>query len=252
MGAPETSETERLPSAAIDPLDHPLWFTLTGLLSHYGSGHGQVRRFLPDVSTLAALGPGAGPEAWVDLHGLLAPGEYVALFFLDPAPSFPIDSALRVVYEGDYDQMVCTEVGPPAIPPRGKPALVPLSQADSTEMMALVELTEPGPFAERTHEVGRYVGIRTGDGQLVAMAGERSRLTGHIEISAVCTHPAHRGRGYADLLVRELCSGALAGGSAPFLHVRSDNHTARRAYERIGFTTRRKMKVIAVQRPRDK
>jgi ribosomal protein S18 acetylase RimI-like enzyme len=230
-------------------LDHPLWLTLNGPRSDFGTVRGNAARFLPDVSTLAALAPYAQSNAWDDLHDLLTAGEYVALFFFDPAPPIPAATPFRVVYEGDYDQMLCTALTPPATP-LSTPPLVSLGRADAAEMLALVELTEPGPFAMRTHEIGRYLGIRADSGQLVAMAGERARMTGWVEISAVCTHPDHRGRGYAERLVRELTADVLARRNGLFLHVRSDNHVARRAYERIGFRIRRSFKVIAVQRPR--
>ena len=87
-------------------LDHPLWLTLTGPMATFATVRGNAARFVPDVSTLAALAPQAGSEAWADLHDSLDPGEYVALFFFDEPPPFPAEPPLRVVYEGDYDQMV--------------------------------------------------------------------------------------------------------------------------------------------------
>ena len=72
--------------------------------------------------------------------------------------------------------------------------------ANVAAMLALVELTQPGPFAPRTIELGRYLGVHD-NGQLVAMAGERCRLPGYREVSAVCTHPDARGRGLADRLL---------------------------------------------------
>ena len=47
-------------------------------------------------------------------------------------------------------------------------------------MLALVAATAPGPFGRRTPLLGRYLGIRDG-GRLVAMAGERLRVPGHVE-----------------------------------------------------------------------
>ncbi len=72
---------------------------------------------------------------------------------------------------------------------------------DVPEMVALAELTKPGPFGTRTRELGEYLGIRKTK-RLVAMAGERLHLPGYTEVSAVCTHPDFQGRGYA----RELMS----------------------------------------------
>ncbi len=70
-------------------------------------------------------------------------------------------------------------------------------------MMALTALTKPGPFGKRTHELGTYLGIRR-DGKLVAMAGERLKIPGYTEVSAVCTHPEHTGHGYARILMAEV------------------------------------------------
>ena len=227
-------------------LDHPLWYALVGAQSPFAQGPGGARRFKPEVSNLAALAPGAAPDAWGELTDTLAPGEHVALFFFDEAPPLPADCPLRVVYEGDYEQMVCTALGSAT---NSATAFVELGSADVDQMLALVALTQPGPFCRRTPELGRYLGVRH-RGELVAMAGQRAQLPGFREVSAVCTHPDHRGRGLADMLVRALVSASLAQGDAAFLHVRLDNDTARRAYERIGFVTRRAMRVMAVQRRR--
>ena len=67
-------------------------------------------------------------------------------------------------------------------------------------MLALVELTHPGPFRRRTVELGNFVGIRR-DGRLLAMAGERMWIGDFREVSAVCTHPDAQGRGLARTLM---------------------------------------------------
>jgi predicted GNAT family acetyltransferase len=76
-----------------------------------------------------------------------------------------------------------------------------LEQADVMQMRELVKLTQPGPFANRIHEFGTYIGIKSG-ARLIAMAGERMKVSGGFdEVSAVCTHPEFQGRGYARALV---------------------------------------------------
>ena len=70
--------------------------------------------------------------------------------------------------------------------------VIELTESDVPEMMALAEPTKPGPFGRRTRELGTYIGIRR-SGTLVAMAGERLRLPGFTEVSAVCTHLRSRG-----------------------------------------------------------
>ena len=225
------------------PLDHVLWHSLTGPHSGYAVGTGSARRYHPDFSILAALAPESGPDGWIDLRGDCAAGEVVAVFFFDGVASIPERSGWRVVFEGTFEQMVCTEVSA-ASPPTA--LLEVLTSADVDDMLALVDLTHPGPFAPRTIELGRYLGVRA-KGSLIAMAGERAHLSGFREVSAVCTHPEHRGRGLADELVREVVAGCTARGETGFLHVATDNPVARRAYERIGFVTRRVANVVAVQ-----
>jgi predicted GNAT family acetyltransferase len=117
------------------------------------------------------------------------------------------------------------------------PEIIELGEADVPEMMALTQLTKPGPFAQRTHELGTYLGIRK-NGALVAMAGERLRVPGHTEVSAVCTHPDHLGRGYAAVLMSAVMQKIRERGERAFLHVRADNDRAIGLYRRLGFRDR--------------
>jgi predicted GNAT family acetyltransferase len=107
--------------------------------------------------------------------------------------------------------------------------------ADAEEIVALKAIAFPGFFGVRTPEMGRYRGIRV-NGELVAMAGERLALPGYREVSAVCTHPAHLGHGYAQRLTREATAAILGDGEIPFLHVAGGNGAAIHIYEQLGFT----------------
>jgi predicted GNAT family acetyltransferase len=95
--------------------------------------------------------------------------------------------------------------------------------------------------------MGRYVGIYDG-GRLVAMAGERLRIDGYQEISAVCTHPDFLGRGYAHRLIAEVSNAARARGFTPFLHLYRDNVRAMSLYERLGFVIRTELPFCRVTR----
>jgi predicted GNAT family acetyltransferase len=68
-------------------------------------------------------------------------------------------------------------------------------------------------------------------------AGKRLQSTSFAEISAVCTHPEYRGRGYSRDLTTFLASQILAAGKIPFLHVKSENG-AKVVYQKIGFRLR--------------
>jgi predicted GNAT family acetyltransferase len=132
------------------------------------------------------------------------------------------------------------EHGPPPF------EIVPLTEDDAPEMLALATLTRPGPFARRTHQLGDFVGVKA-DGRLIAMAGERLRMPGMTEVSGVCTHPEHRGRGYAAGLMRHVAGKILARGEVPFLHAYASNTGAIGLYETLGYRVRREVLVTVLE-----
>jgi predicted GNAT family acetyltransferase len=107
-------------------------------------------------------------------------------------------------------------------------------------------LTEPGPFRDRTIELGPFFGIFEA-GRLVAMAGQRMHLPHHVEVSAVCTHPDARGRGYARLLIATVMDEIRQRGKIPFLHSYAHNYPAIRVYESLGFTERRTFELAVIK-----
>ena len=131
-----------------------------------------------------------------------------------------------------------TPVGPGIAPLDG--VIEELGEADAPAMLALATLTRPGPFRSRTRELGPFVGIKQ-DGELVAMAGRRLRVDGFTELSGVCTHPDHRGKGYAAALSRVVVGEILASGEAAFLHAFADHEATIAFYRGLGFETRARM-----------
>jgi ribosomal protein S18 acetylase RimI-like enzyme len=126
--------------------------------------------------------------------------------------------------------------------------IVELGASDAEDMVALVELTRPGPFEIRTHLLGTYLGVRR-DGRLIAMAGQRFRFPGAVEISAVCTHPDARRGGLGAALTSAAAHRIREEGATPFLHVVSGNDNAARVYEALGFRRRRHFEVTVVRTP---
>jgi len=216
-----------------------VWHALTTHHAGFADVAGTARRYRPDVSVFGAV-EHFDDDAWDDLAALAAPGRPAVLFRPDLPEPPPGWTRLG---GGVGHQMVLRELAAVDVPDARS-----LGPADAPEMMALVELTRPGPFAMGTVELGGYLGVFD-DGQLVAMAGERLHLPGFCEISAVCTRPDHRGRGLAAGLTALVARAIEARGERPFLHHASENHPARRVYESLGFEFRRTVGFAAFGAP---
>ncbi|GIF27376.1 hypothetical protein Aut01nite_03620 [Actinoplanes utahensis] len=205
-------------------MNNPVWAALTGPQACFAEAAGNAARYLPEIAPFAALSDPADPEAWRDLATIT---DYAVL----TGPS--------LTPHAGWEQVEVT----PGVQMAGQsmsgvedPEAVVLTEKDVPEMLDLVERAQPGPFLKRTVDLGRYLGIRDADGRLIAMAGERFRLPGWTEVSAVCTDPAWRGKGLGARLTLAVAHGILARGELPFLHALHDNANAIRLYGRLGFT----------------
>jgi ribosomal protein S18 acetylase RimI-like enzyme len=220
-------------------LDNPVWSALSGPQAGFGEFTGAAARFRPDVAPFAALADPDDPQSWADLAKLIGPD---GLALLAGVAADAVPDGWQVTGRTPGVQLVATS----ELRAEPDPAEVPLGPADAAEMLALVELAKPGPFRERTVELGGYLGIRDG-GRLVAMAGERFRPTGYAEISAVCTDPAYRGRGLAGRLVRAVAAGIVARGDTPCIQAAEANVGAIRLYQKLGFAYRRSIAFMATR-----
>jgi ribosomal protein S18 acetylase RimI-like enzyme len=215
------------------PLENVIWQALTTRQAHFAESCDSARRFVQEVTSLCAFDQ-PNHEGYASLARLAGSGGTAAVFLDQP---YEPRDGWDYIAGAPLLQMVC-ENGH-AAPNSSAPEMVELGTSDSPEMLELTALTKPGPFGSRTHELGYYLGIRDA-GKLVAMAGERLKVPGYTEISAVCTHPDHLGKGYAAALMTEIMRSIRARGEKPFLHVRGDNSRAIAIYERLGFHTRSK------------
>jgi len=221
-------------------LDNPVWSCLTSRYAHLALGDARALRFQSDYSPLAAVRD-ARPEHVAALLAPVAAGEELSITAVevgDVPARWEIVGRLRLV------QMIRRERAP--LPASGD-AVTDLSSGDVDDMLALVELTHPGPFRRRTVELGNFVGIRR-NGRLLAMAGERMWIGDYREVSAVCTHPDVQGRGLARSLMAHVINRMLAAGQTPFLHVLSTNERAIATYEGLGFVRRTEIALTRAQR----
>jgi GNAT superfamily N-acetyltransferase len=213
---------------AAHALDNPVWHSLT--TRHAGLA-------------ITADGAARYPAAIVPFAGIAEPTERAAhqltslvddgesVYIVGVAPVHPLGWSLEP--KKPVLQMIC-DARAPEVP---GPPVMPMGAAQVPDMVALTDLVFPGFFRPRTLEMGSYYGIYHGE-RLAAMAGERMRLDGYQELSAVCTHPDYTGRGYAQCLLSILCNSAFDRGLVPFLHVYADNERAIGVYRRMSFVDR--------------
>lgn len=222
-------------------LDNPAWNALVSANSHLSQGNDKVRYFRDEVSPFAGLKEISGEYLRL-LHELLPVGRAAALVTADE-PDIPAGWKLR--FAASLYQMTCENYK--AGTSDAAAGIVPLTEEHVPQMLALTRLTHPGPFSERTIEFGHYTGIFQED-RLIAMAGQRLHAFHYSEISAVCTHPDHLGKGYGTALMRNQAERIISGGGIPFLHVRKDNLNAIRIYEQLGFDIRKEMNFKVLER----
>jgi predicted GNAT family acetyltransferase len=223
------------------PLDRPVWASLATTHQPLSEGTSWARRFDRQVNVFAAARDD-GAQALAALADLVQPGEQV---YLLQVPEIVVPPGLHAVKQAKGVQMVATRRLAGEVDLDG---IAALREADAAEMLALAQLTEPGPFLARTHRMGAFVGIREG-GRLLGMAGERLRLPGYTEVSGVCTHPHARGRGFARRLSAAVAARIEARGEQPFLHAWSSNQVAIALYESLGFVKRTEVNVALLERP---
>jgi predicted GNAT family acetyltransferase len=223
----------------MNSLDRPVWASLNTCHAALSEGGELARRFARDVNVFAsACDDSAAAQA--ALTALVHPADTV---FLLQVPDIVVPPGLVAAKPAKGVQMVAGR----SIQVQGADAdIVPLTDADAPEMLALAKLTEPGPFLARTHTMGAFLGIRI-LGKLAAMAGERLRFPGYTEVSGVCTHPEFRGRGLARRLSAAVAAAIQARGEQPFLHAWKTNLPAISLYQELGFHVRTEVNVAVLR-----
>ena len=223
-------------------LNNPIWSCLATRHACIALGGALARRYPADISPLAGL-PAAEATNLAALTALVGVGDDVALV----GPRVPVLTDMwTTLHASRVTQMLRASRSPL---PEGDVEVEKLGPAAVDEMIELVELTKPGPFRRRTIELGSYIGIRE-NGQLLAMAGERTWIGEHREVSAICTHPEAQGRGYARALIGRVVNRMLRAGETPYLHVESANARAIDLYLKLGFVRRTEFALLYAKRLR--
>ncbi len=214
-------------------LDNPAWNALISGNHQLSNGDEEVKYFDREISPFAGLKENS-TDNFSKLYELIQHDSPIAFV---TAAETQIPDQWKVLHQISAFQMVYNQQ---AVPAGVNMDLTLLNEENVPEMLALTQLTKPGPFAAETIKLGHYQGIFE-DGKLVAMAGQRLHPSPYAEISAVCTHPEYLGKGYARQLLLSQVQRIKAKSEIPFLHVRNDNERAIKVYESLGFSKRKEV-----------
>ena len=222
----------------LHPLDNIAWNSLTTRHRALGVVGEKAAAYHPQISMIAAVAEET-TEAYNELATIIQQGDPVALIGNKVPDNIPQWTIMRraEAYQMTTDKPIDYR----------QAEVEPLTPVDVPAIMELVKLTNPGPFSHRTIEMGTYIGIKK-HGQLIAMGGERMKPQGYTEISAICTHPEHRGKGYATTITGILTNHILEQGETPILHVFTQNTPATKLYQKLGYKTRTKIPVTAIMK----
>lgn len=222
------------------PLDNPIWNALNTGSQTLSFGTDRVRLIDRDMGFFAGM-PKYESENLDELYDFLEPGQRVILF---PPGHLALDEKWAVHNDHELLQMVCERDFSQIEP---NPQIHPLHESHIPEMLALTQLTKPGPFLSKTIEFGDYFGCFS-NGELVSMAGSRLSPSPYTEVSAVCTHPDFAGQGISRKVMPFVLQRIQQRGSIPFLHLYPENSPAYKLYSNLGFVSRAMLRVYMLEK----
>ena len=211
-------------------LDNPVWYSLSEVHQPVAIACEGIKCYHPDY------GPFGG---YLDINqtarGIDVYAKRIQDFFMvGEKPRY--NSAVQLQKELVCLQMVLdTKIALPITE-----TITTLEAQHAAALHTLVNRVQPGYFKSNTWQLGSYYGIFKNN-ELVAVAGERMKMHAFTEVSAVVTHPAHTGKGYAKQLVSFASNSIFREGKVPYLHVAETNTAAIKLYEKLSYKTRRKI-----------
>ena len=212
-------------------LDNPVWHSLKETHQHFAIEFDAMRFYHPDYCPFGGFVNPNKAIASIDAYSDLTNSFYV----VGRKPAF--SDRVTLTKELVCDQMLLDNNIKLDITDH----IITLQTVrHRNDLVALVNLVQPGYFKNKTSELGSYYGIYRDD-ELIAVTGERMKMNSYTEVSAVVTHPDHTGRGYAKQLIAHTTNKIFAENKLPYLHVADVNLSAIKLYEKLGFRTRRKI-----------
>jgi ribosomal protein S18 acetylase RimI-like enzyme len=210
-------------------LDNPVWYSLQESHRDFSITYGSLKCYQPDVCPFGGYEGGSNIGDQMDAYSALIDNFYIVGEKPGYSSKVRLNKelvCLQMVIDDNIDLDILEDI-------------IPLSNHRDA-LFDLVNLVQPGYFKRRTGLLGNYYGIFKNN-ELVAVTGERMKMDGLTEISAVVTHPKHVGNGYAKQLVAFAVGKIFEQGAVPFLHVAETNVAAIGLYEGLGFKIRRKI-----------
>jgi ribosomal protein S18 acetylase RimI-like enzyme len=211
-------------------LDNPVWFSLSERHQDFSVDYNKIKFYHPDYCPFGAFETRKGIAKYIDEYSRIVDN----FFIVGEKPELSIQMELKK--ELVCLQMVITD----RIEVEIKENIIELNNEHTDALFQLVNLVQPGYFKRKTVLLGDYFGIYK-NGDLVAVTGERMKMNDFVEVSAIVTHPNHTGQGFAKQLIAHTVNNIFNQNIKPYLHVAEDNIGAIKLYEKLGFTTRRKI-----------
>jgi ribosomal protein S18 acetylase RimI-like enzyme len=211
-------------------LDNPVWFSVSESHQNFSIDYTGIKFYHPDYCPFGGFETDNGISRHIDAYSKLVDH----FFIVGEKPTLSAQVNLK-------KELVCLQmVINDNIEMELKEKIIALTSEHTAPFYQLVNLVQPGYFKRKTALLGDNFGILK-NGELIAVAGERMKMNDFVEVSAIVTHPDHTGQGYAKQLIAHTVNNIFNQNKTPYLHVVENNTGAIRLYEKLGFTTRRKI-----------
>ena len=211
-------------------LDNPVWHSLSESHQNFAVDYTNIKFYHPDYCPFGGFGKNENISKFINEYSAMVDN----FFVVGEKPE--LSDQLKLKKELVCLQMVISD----RIDLEIKEQVIQLASVHTDTLFQLVNLVQPGYFKRRTALLGDYFGIFKND-ELIAVTGERMKMNDFVEVSAIVTHPKHTGQGYAKQLIAHTVNNIFNQNKIPFLHVVENNTGAIKLYEKLGFTTRRKI-----------
>jgi ribosomal protein S18 acetylase RimI-like enzyme len=213
-----------------DKVGNPAWHSLHETHRSLAIGNDEIKFYKPEICPFGGIN-----STYADLNSFLEQYPQLSSFFV--IGSKPKESFNLIIEK----ELVCLQmVSSVPIKSEFTENIILLEETHKKQLVDLVNLVQPGYFKEGTSSMGNYYGIFKND-RLVAVTGERMKMHGFTEISAVVTHTGFTEKGFAKQLVAHAVKKNFEHTTVPYPHVAESNTKAVKLYEKSGFVSRRKI-----------